>query len=469
MTHFYTENLLLTNNSAKKLYFEYAAGMPIYDYHNHLNPADVAANKQFRNLTELWLDGDHYKWRAMRWLGIDESLITGEAGDQEKFMAWARAVPRLVGNPLYHWSHLELARYFGIEERLSEENAEEIWHRCNERLQEKSLRAAGILEQFDVRVACTTDDPADTLAAHGQIANNGEIAAKVLPTFRPDRALNITAPGFQEYMAELGQAAGCTVGSYEDLLEVLKSRIDYFHAKGCRLSDHGFGAFPFERTTEREAGQIFAKALRGEMLTESEENRYRTFTLLRLGEMYYDRGWAMQLHIGAIRNNNDRMLKTIGKDSGYDSILDYHLAASLNAFLNELETGNRLPKTIVYSLYPYHYEMLATTIGNFQSSESAGKLQLGSAWWFNDQKEGMLQQLKALSSIGVISTFVGMLTDSRSFMSLPRHEYFRRVLCRLFGEWIEEGELPADYDYIGGIVQDICYHNAVRYFGISLS
>ncbi|MUG46011.1 glucuronate isomerase [Paenibacillus woosongensis] len=469
MTHFHTENLLLTSNSAKKLYFEYVAGMPIYDYHNHLNPADVAANKQFRNLTELWLDGDHYKWRAMRWLGIDESLITGEAGDQEKFMAWARAVPRLVGNPLYHWSHLELARYFGIEERLSEENAEEIWHRCNERLQEKSLRAAGILEQFDVRVACTTDDPADSLAAHGQIANNGEITAKVLPTFRPDRALNITAPGFQEYMTELGQAAGCAVESYEDLLEALKNRIDYFHAKGCRLSDHGFGAFPFERTTEREAGQIFAKALRGEMLTESEENRYRTFTLLRLGEMYYDRGWAMQLHIGAIRNNNERMLKTIGKDSGYDSILDYHLAASLNAFLNELETGNRLPKTIVYSLYPYHYEMLATTIGNFQSGESAGKLQLGSAWWFNDQKEGMLQQLKALSSIGVISTFVGMLTDSRSFMSLPRHEYFRRVLCRLFGEWIEEGELPADYDYIGSIVQDICYHNAVRYFGISLS
>ncbi|GAA0136722.1 glucuronate isomerase [Paenibacillus sp. YSY-4.3] len=469
MKHFYTENLLLTSNSAKKLYFEYAAGMPIYDYHNHLNPADVAANRQFRNLTELWLDGDHYKWRAMRWLGIDESLITGKAGDQEKFMAWARAVPRLVGNPLYHWSHLELARYFGIEERLSEDNAEEIWHRCNERLQEKSLRAAGILQQFDVRVACTTDDPADELAAHGRIADNKEISARVLPTFRPDRALNITAPGFQEYMAELGQAAGCAIGNYEDLLEALKNRIDYFHAMGCRLSDHGFGTFPFERATERETELIFAKALRGEMLTDSEENRYRTFTLLRLGEMYYDRGWAMQLHIGAIRNNNDRMLKTIGKDSGYDSILDYHLAASLNTFLNELEMGSRLPKTIVYSLYPYHYEMLATTIGNFQSGESAGKLQLGSAWWFNDQKEGMLQQLKALSSIGVISTFVGMLTDSRSFMSLPRHEYFRRVLCRLFGEWIEEGELPADYDYIGSIVQDICYHNAVRYFGISLS
>ncbi|WP_055105677.1 glucuronate isomerase [Paenibacillus ihumii] len=467
MKQFNTENLLLTSNSAKKLYFEYAAGMPIYDYHNHLNPADIAANKQFRNLTELWLEGDHYKWRAMRWLGIDESLITGEASDEEKFMAWARAVPRLVGNPLYHWSHLELSRYFGIEERLSEENAAEIWHRCNERLQEKSLRAAGILQHFDVRVACTTDDPADDLAAHGRIKDNDQITAKVLPTFRPDRALNITAPGFIEYMEELGRAAGCTIAGYEDLLAALKNRIDFFHEQGCRLSDHGFGEFPFERATKRETGEIFAKALRGAALTDSEENKYRTFTLLRLGEMYYERGWAMQLHIGAIRNNNTRMLETIGRDSGYDSILDYHLASSLNAFLNELELARQLPRTIVYSLYPYHYEMLATTIGNFQSGESAGKLQLGSAWWFHDQKEGMLQQLKALSSIGVISTFVGMLTDSRSFMSLPRHEYFRRVLCRLFGEWIEEGELPADYGYIGGIVQDICYHNAVRYFGVS--
>lgn len=467
MKHFYTENLLLTNNSAKKLYFEYAAAMPIYDYHNHLSPGDVAANKQFRNLKELWLDGDHYKWRAMRWLGIDESLITGQAGDREKFMAWARAVPRLAGNPLYHWSHLELARYFGIEERLSEDNAEEIWDHCSERLQDKSLHAAGILQQFDVRVACTTDDPTDDLAAHRKIKENAGIQSQVLPTFRPDLALNINAPGFSKYILELGEAADCTISSYADLLGALKSRIEYFHEIGCRLSDHGFGAFPFERATEREVAVIFNKALQGEMVTELEESQYRTFTLLRLGEMYYDRGWAMQLHIGAIRNNNTRMMDAIGKDSGYDSILDFHLAASLNAFLNELELGNRLPKTIVYSLYPYHYEMIATTIGNFQSGDSAGKLQLGSAWWFHDQKEGMLQQLKALSSIGVISTFVGMLTDSRSFMSFPRHEYFRRVLCRLFGEWIDEGELPADYDYIGGIVQDICYNNAVRYFGIA--
>lgn len=468
MKYFYTENLLLTSNSAKKLYFEYASEMPIYDYHNHLNPADVAANKQFRNLTELWLDGDHYKWRAMRWLGIDESLITGKAGDREKFLAWARAVPRLVGNPLYHWSHLELARYFGIEERLSEENAEEIWERCNEQLKDKSLHAAGILQQFDVRVACTTDDPADDLAAHGQIKSSADIKAQVLPTFRPDRALNAAAPEFMEYVLKLGRAADCTITSYTELLAALKKRVEYFHESGSRLSDHGFGAFPFERATEREVAVVFAKAVQGERLTELEESRYRTYTLLRLAEMYYDRGWAMQLHIGAIRNNNARMMDTIGKDSGYDSILDFHMAASLNAFLNELELANKLPKTIVYSLYPYHYEMLATTIGNFQSGESVGKLQLGSAWWFHDQKEGMMQQLKALSSIGVISTFVGMLTDSRSFMSFPRHEYFRRVLCRLFGEWIEEGELPADYDYIGGIVQDICYRNAVRYFGISV-
>lgn len=466
MKHFNTENLLLTNESARKLYHEYAAAMPVYDYHNHLNAGDIAANKQFRNLTELWLEGDHYKWRAMRWLGIDESLITGNAGDQDKFMAWARAVPRLVGNPLYHWSHLELSRHFGIEERLSEDNAESVWHRCNEQLQERSLHAAGILNKFDVRVACTTDDPVDDLAAHLEIQNNDEIMTAVLPTFRPDRALDINSLAFAEYVQNLGAKAGAPVTKYAGLLQALENRMDYFHAAGCRLSDHGFGEFPFEHATEREVESLFAKALRHEKLTPAEEGQYRTFTLLRLGEMYHARGWTMQLHIGAVRNSNTRMLAKLGKDSGYDSILDYHLAASLNAFLNELDTEDRLPKTIVYSLYPYHYEMIATAIGNFQSGEEAGKLQLGSAWWFHDQKEGMLQQLKALSSIGVISTFIGMLTDSRSFMSFPRHEYFRRVLCRLFGQWIEEGDLPADYDYIGQIVQDICFNNASQYFGI---
>ncbi|WP_410770462.1 glucuronate isomerase [Fontibacillus sp. BL9] len=460
------ENLLLNGTSAKRLYHGYAAGMPIYDYHNHLNAGDVAANRSFRNLTELWLEGDHYKWRAMRWLGIDESLITGDADDLAKFKAWAGAVPRLAGNPLYHWSHLELQRHFGIEERLSGENAEDIWHRCNEQLADRSLHAAGILQKFDVRVACTTDDPADGLEAHRQIRQSGGMHTTVVPTFRPDRALDIQAADFNRYMKELGCRAEVHITDYASLIQALARRMGEFHEIGCRLSDHGFGEFPYEAATELEVRSIFAKAMHGETLNASEVAKYRTFTLLRLSEMYHARGWAMQLHIGAIRNNNERMTAHLGKNSGFDSILDYHLAVSLNAFLNELDKADRLPKTIVYSLYPYHYELIATTIGNFQSGETAGKLQLGAAWWFHDQKEGMLQQLKALSSVGVLSAFVGMLTDSRSFMSFPRHEYFRRVLCRLLGTWMDEGELPADYDDIGGMVQDICFGNAQRYFGI---
>lgn len=464
------ENLLLTSESSVRLYHDYAADMPIYDYHNHLDAGDIAANRSFQNLTELWLEGDHYKWRAMRWLGIEESLITGNADALAKFKAWAGAVSKLAGNPLYHWSHLELQRHFGIEERLSEENAEEIWHRCNEQLVHDSLHAAGILRKFDVRVACTTDDPADGLEAHRQMRNSSEgmhtIHTTVVPTFRPDRALDIQAPDVQAYMEELGRRADIQIDDYDTLLQALSRRIDAFHEIGCRLSDHGFGEFPYEEGTELEIRTIFAKAMQGGRLNASEVGKYRTFTLLRLSEMYHARGWAMQLHIGAIRNNNERMTSLLGKNSGFDSILDYHLATSLNAFLNELDKTDRLPKTIVYSLYPYHYELIATTIGNFQSGETAGKLQLGAAWWFHDQKEGMLQQLKALSSVGVLSAFVGMLTDSRSFMSFPRHEYFRRVLCRLLGQWIDEGELPADYDYIGKMVQDICYDNAQRYFGI---
>lgn len=466
MSRFDTETLLLTSKSARKLYYDYAAQMPVFDYHNHLNPQDIAENRQFRNLTEIWLDGDHYKWRALRWLGVEEELITGNASDKDKFMVWAKNVPRMVGNPLYHWTHLELSRYFGIQERLTEHNAEEVWNRCNERLQEPSLRAAGILEKFKVKVACTTDDPVDQLEFHRSIKQNPDIKAVVAPAFRPDRVLDITHAGFADYVQELGEVANVLVDTYAGLIDGLEKRMAYFHEQGCRLSDHGFGAFPYTATTEKEAADIYSKAMQGVTITPEEESKYRTFTLLALGRMYRARGWAMQLHIGAIRNNNARMFAKLGKDSGYDSILDFHLAASLNAFLSELDRNHELPKTIVYSLYSSQYEMIAATIGNFQSAEAEGKLQLGSAWWFHDQKEGMLQQLKALSSIGLISTFVGMLTDSRSFMSFPRHEYFRRVLCGLFGEWIKDGELPADYDYIGGIIQDICYRNAERYFEI---
>ncbi|KKO53928.1 glucuronate isomerase [Paenibacillus sp. DMB20] len=466
MNRFDTESLLLNSKSARKLYVDYAAEMPIFDYHNHLSPRDIADNRQFKNLAEIWLEGDHYKWRALRWLGVDEKWITGDAPDKEKFMAWAKQVPRMAGNPLYHWTHLELARYFGIHERLTEDNAEDVWNRCNEQLQEGSMRAAGILEKFKVKVACTTDDPADDLQDHADIRRNKDIGTVVAPAFRPDRVLDLTNAGFAGYVRDLGKAAGAPVESYQDLMEALKKRIDYFHDSGCRLSDHGFGAFPYEAATEKEASDIYLKALDGETVTVEEERKYRTFTLLALGRLYRAKDWAMQLHIGAIRNNNARMFAKLGKDSGYDSILDFHLASALNAFLSELDRTNELPRTIVYSLYPAQYDLIATTIGNFQSSEMEGKLQLGSAWWFHDQKEGMLQQLKSLSTIGLISTFVGMLTDSRSFMSFPRHEYFRRILCRLFGEWIKEGDLPADYDYIGGIIQDICYRNAERYFKI---
>lgn len=466
MSRFDTESLLLTSKSARKLYYDYAAEMPIFDYHNHLSPQDIAENRRFNNLTEIWLDGDHYKWRALRWLGVDEELITGNASDKDKFKVWAKNVPRMAGNPLYHWTHLELSRYFGIHDRLSEHNAEDVWNRCNERLQEPSLRAAGILEKFKVKVACTTDDPIDNLAFHRSIRHNSDIKTIVTPAFRPDRVLDINHDGFTEYVRALEEVANVTVDSYSGLINGLDQRITYFHEQGCRLSDHGFGAFPFVNASEKEVVDIFNKAMRGEKVSSEEEGKYRTFTLLALGRMYRARGWAMQLHIGAIRNNNAQMFAQLGKDSGYDSILDFHLAASLNAFLSELERTNELPKTIIYSLYSAQYEMIASTIGNFQSSEVEGKLQLGSAWWFHDQKEGMLQQLKALSSIGLISTFVGMLTDSRSFMSFTRHEYFRRVLCALFGEWIKDGELPADYDYIGGIIQDICYRNAERYFEI---
>ncbi|MFU1797091.1 glucuronate isomerase [Paenibacillus azoreducens] len=462
-----TEHLLLTTNSAKRLYHDYAKGMPILDYHNHLNPEDIAADRQFRNITEMWLYGDHYKWRAMRWLGVEERLITGDASDKEKFMAWAGCVPRMIGNPLFHWTQLELERYFDVQEPLNAETAEKIWNRCNERLSEPQLRAAGILDAFRVKIACTTDDPADNLAAHQQIAKNPQGAAKVIPAFRPDRALDITNGDFADYIRKLAQAANQDIQSYDNLLQAMQKRIDFFHEQGCRLSDHGFGIFPYEKATEKEAGQIFAKALAGGSISLAEEHKYRTYTLLMLGRMYHARGWAMQLHIGAIRNNNERMFEQLGRDAGYDSILDYHLAASLNSFLSELDRDGQLPKTIVYSLYSSHYEMIATTVGNFQSSEAEGKMQLGAAWWFHDQKEGMLKQLTALSSMGLISTFVGMLTDSRSLMSFPRHEYFRRVLCRLLGQWMEEGELPLDYDWIGRIVQDICYHNAERYFQMS--
>ncbi|THF73789.1 glucuronate isomerase [Cohnella fermenti] len=463
---FPTEQLLLTSKSARRLYHDYAAEMPILDYHSHLDQRRIASGQPFRNLTELWLNGDHYKWRALRWLGVDERFITGDASDKDKFLVWAKAAPAMAGNPLYHWTHLELSRYFGIEERLTEDNAEAVWNRANERLSEPAFTGAGILDRFKVRAVCTTDDPIDSLADHAAIRDNPAIRAKVAPTFRPDRILDIRRPDFPAYIAELGKTSNTAIEGLPGLLAAIDSRIAFFHESGCRLSDHGFGELPYAPAPESGIARILKDALGGRAVSEADAAAYQTWLLLRLGERYHAKGWTMQLHIGAIRNNNDRMSALLGKDSGYDSILDYSLARSLNGVLNALDREDRLPKTIVYSLYPYHHELIATTIGNFQGGGVRGKLQLGSAWWFHDQKEGMIQQLKALSSIGLISAFVGMLTDSRSFMSFPRHEYFRRVLCGLFGTWMEEGELPMDYDYIGEMIRDICYRNAEGYFGL---
>ncbi|OPA75598.1 glucuronate isomerase [Paenibacillus selenitireducens] len=468
MSTFIHEDWLLQNKSAQILYHDYAKKMPIHDFHNHLTPAEIASNRQFNNMTEIWLGGDHYKWRAMRWLGIEERFITGDASDEDKFMMWAKCVPYTVGNPLYHWTHLELARYFGIHELLSEDTARGIWEKCNEKLQDPSMSTNGILKQFDVRVACTTDAPTDSLEHHQQIAKNPDIDTVVVPSFRPDRALDVVHATFKDYVQELSGStkSGQTITTYTQFIEALGERVGYFHEQGGRVSDHGFETLPYVPANEQEVSFIFSRALNGETLSQEEIHKHQSFTMLHLAGFYHQYGWVMQLHIGAIRNNNERMFKLLGRDTGYDSILDYDLARSLNAFLNQLEQFNQLPKTIIYTLNPTQYEMIASAIGNFQAAGIRGKVQMGSGWWFHDQKDGMIRQLTALSSIGLMSTFVGMLTDSRSFLSFTRHEYFRRILCNLMGTWIEEGELPSDFTFIGGIIEDICYNNAKQYFDI---
>jgi glucuronate isomerase len=465
---FLSEDMMLNNESSRILFHDYAKKMPIYDFHSHLIPSEIASNKKYKNITEIWLSKDHYKWRAMRWLGLEERVITGDATDKEKFLSWARTVPYTVGNPLYHWTHLELSRYFDINEPLSESNAEEIWNTCNEKLKDDSLSPHGILKKFNVKVLCTTDDPTDTLEHHRKISEDPEVETKVLPTFRPDNALNINHKNFLEYVNKLSSVTNKSISLYKDFLDALESRIKYFHNHGCRISDHGFEELPFIQTDDKEVSTIFDKAMSGEILSLEEVFKFQTLTMIHLGRLYHSLGWTMQLHIGALRDNNSRMFTLKGKDSGYDSILDFQLARKLNAFLDALEKENHLPKTIIYNLNPVHNYVVASTIGNFQSSDARGKIQFGSGWWFNDQKDGMINQMKTLANIGLLSTFVGMLTDSRSFLSFPRHEYFRRILCNLFGTWIEAGELPKDYRFIGKIVEDICYNNARHYFGIEV-
>ncbi len=466
MKTMFDDDFLLGGDTAGRLYHDYAARMPIFDYHCHLSPREVAEDRRFRNLTDAWLGGDHYKWRAMRADGIEERFITGEAGDREKFDKWAGTVPRCIGNPLYAWTHLELARIFGIERFLSPQTAGEIWDRCDALLQADGFSARGLIRRFDVRALCTTDDPADSLEHHRALAGDPAFPVRVLPAFRPDRALAIGREGFAAYVGRLGDAAGVKVRTFEDLMDALERRIRFFHEAGGRLSDHALDPVVFEPVPETEAASAFARALAGEAVSAAEARGYRTRLLAFLGRQYARRGWVMQLHTGALRNVNRRMHRLLGPDTGYDAIGDAPLAEPLAALLDELEGTGELPRTVLYSLHPAAYEPLAALAGCFQGGGVAGRVQLGSAWWFNDQKDGMLRQLTTLANIGLLSRFVGMLTDSRSFLSWPRHEYFRRILCGLIGSWVEGGEAPADLPLLGGMVQDICFRNAWGWFGM---
>lgn len=469
MKPFLDDNFLLENDTAVRLYHDYAAAMPIIDYHCHLDPKEIAENKRFSNLTEAWLYGDHYKWRAMRANGIEEKYVTGGAGvgDYDRFLAWARTVPATIGNPLYHWSHLELRRLFGVDEIINEGNAKAIWDKTQARFDGEGYSVRDLIRKSDVRVICTTDDPADSLEYHAAIAADRGIDTQVLPSYRPDKALNIRAATFLPWLKRLEEAAGgARIADYDALLAALEARVAYFHERGCRVSDHALDEVPFDaEATQADAAAVFAKALQGQPISREEEVRYKTYTLLQLGKWYHKHDWAMQLHIHAHRNNNSRMFRTLGPDTGYDSIGDGRLADALVGLLDAWDRDGKLPRTIVYSLNAKDNEVLASIIGSFQGDGIPGKIQLGSAWWFNDTKDGMVAQMSQLANFGLLSRFVGMLTDSRSFLSYTRHEYFRRILCNLLGGWAERGEAPHDMAWLGGIVQDICYRNAERYFG----
>lgn len=458
------DDFLLDNKYAQELYHTYAANMPIIDYHCHLTPNDIANNTQFNNISQVWIYGDHYKWRAMRTLGVKENYITGNASDLDKFKQWGKTVPYTMRNPLYHWTHLELARYFNVYDLLKEDNAEAIFNNTSAQLQQPDFSCRGLLNKMNVETVCTTEDPTDTLEHHIAYAKDDSASVYMSTSFRPDKAILIDTETYSDYIAKLGEVADVYINSYDTLKEALKKRIDFFHANGCKLSDHGLNFIPFETYTETEVAAIFLKRLDGQTLTTSESHKFQTAILLFLAESYHELGWVQQFHLGALRNNNKRMLSLLGPDTGWDSIGDYSQAENLSKFLNTLDGKDKLTKTILYNLNPADNEVLATMIGNFNDGSVKGKVQFGSGWWFLDQKDGIIKQVNALSNMGLISCFIGMLTDSRSFLSFPRHEYFRRVICNLFGDEIQRGELPADMEWIGKLIQDICYYNAKEYF-----
>ncbi len=460
---FITEHFLLNSREAEILYHDFAKDMPIIDYHCHLDPKEIAENHTYDNITQLWIAGDHYKWRAMRTMGIPENCITGQATDKEKFLAWAKMVPYTLRNPLFHWTHLELKRYFDIDELLTPNSAVAMYDHINLQLQNPTNSCRALLAKMNVERVCTTDDPTDNLEHHKALSQT-DYKVKMHPAFRPDKAILIDENDFNSYLDLLGTSAKMEIATYSDLQEALHNRISYFHAHGCKLSDHGLSRIPFHHFTENEIKTIFSRRRAGESISIVDAEKFKTAILLFLGETYHEFGWVQQYHLGALRNNNTRMLKTLGPNTGWDSIGDYTQAETLSKFLDTLDSINKLSKTILYNLNPADNEVFASMIGNFNDGSIQGKMQWGSGWWFLDQKDGMEKQMNALSNIGLLSQFVGMLTDSRSFLSFPRHEYFRRILCNMLGDDIKKGLVPNDIPFLGKMVQDISYNNAAAYF-----
>ena len=468
MKQFMDKDFLLSTDMAKTLYHDYASQVPVLDYHCHINPQEIAENRKFENITQVWLGGDHYKWRQMRSNGVEEKYITGDASDREKFQKWAETMPKLIGNPLYHWSHLELKTYFGYEGYLNGDTAEEVWNLCNAKLQQDSMTVRNIIKQSNVTLICTTDDPIDSLEWHKKIKEDDTFDVQVLPAWRPDKAMNIEKPDFAAYMGKLSAASGIEVKDLASLKEALKNRMDFFAANGCSVSDHGLEYVMYFPADDAEVDAILKKALAGEALTKEEQAKYKTAFMLFVARQYNRLNWVMQLHYGCKRDNNAYKFQQLGPDTGFDCINDYTPCAQLADFLNALSSTDEIPKTIIYSLNPNDNASIGTIIGCFQGPGVAGRIQQGSAWWFNDHKTGMTDQMTSLANLGCLGNFIGMLTDSRSFLSYTRHDYFRRIMCELIGGWVDNGEYPADMKSLKEIVEGISYYNAVKYFGFNL-